>query len=161
MSIESYLIIIWLTKKHYEINVLIFKFYLFITNTIIIWSYFHWNLCVCNNLFMCTFTYWIALLTKPMLETNFLNLHARVWLPNINGQLWKYVGDSGLNCPWYREWYESFKFNRMHPPGSHMILRINKVTTNPYEYVDSNTTMFSSFWSSLWRTYLAHTVVSY
>ena len=32
-----------------------------------IWSYIHWNLCICNNLFMCTSTYWIAFLTKPLL----------------------------------------------------------------------------------------------
>ena len=42
------------------------QFLLFITNTIIKWSYFHWNLCVYNNLNLCTFTYWIALLTKPV-----------------------------------------------------------------------------------------------
>jgi hypothetical protein len=67
---KSYLIIIWLAKKHNEINVFIFMIYLFIINAIVIWSYFHCNLCVCNNLFMCTFTYWIALLTKPMFSAN-------------------------------------------------------------------------------------------
>jgi hypothetical protein len=64
---KNHQIIIWLMTKHIEINVPIFIISFFITKIVIIWSYFHWNLCVCNNLFMCTFTYWIALLTKPVL----------------------------------------------------------------------------------------------
>ena len=49
-------IIIWLMAKHIELNVFIFISYLFLANKNIIWSYFHWNLCVCNN--------WVAHLTK-------------------------------------------------------------------------------------------------
>ena len=68
LSIESYLIIIWLMKKHNEINDLMFIMYLFKSNTVMIWSYFHCNPWIWNNLFIYTFTYWIALLTKPVLE---------------------------------------------------------------------------------------------
>ena len=55
-------------NKHIEINVLIFIIILCIIITFIIWSYLHWNLCVYNNLLMCTFTYWIALLTKLVFQ---------------------------------------------------------------------------------------------
>ena len=60
--------IIWL--MYIELNVPILIICLFLANTNIIWWYFHWNLYICNNLFMCTFTYWIALLTKPVFEDN-------------------------------------------------------------------------------------------
>ena len=35
----------------------------------------------------------------------------------------KYVGDSGLNCPWFQGWYKSSKFIGMHPWAKKDLIR--------------------------------------
>ena len=91
---RNHQIIIWLMTKHIELNVPIFIICLNLANTNIIWWHFHWNLYICNNLFMYTFTYWIALLTKPVLTSIWTSLLVQVSWPTY--WMWE-LSDNNLS----------------------------------------------------------------
>ena len=133
-----------------------------IANKNIMWSYFRWNLYVCNNMFMCTFTYWIALLTKPVLDAILVLANAANWKgPKDKGcESWSLMRQSTCSYAQYEldngslnpkaslcnNWqllehvHSSFiELPAMGQCGSIQIMENNYITSPPVQWFFSNT----------------------